>query len=618
MKEYISFNLILIFIIFGGLFLVFLLFDSKLNHNAGFPSLLVTVIIICFTLGLIGSLWGGSFTNPLFYPEGVINGYSNVDTLFHTSITNMIKTYNIPSTGIDGLIRMSYHVGSHWIFAQFCKLLDIGALNFYQVGYSIIFFPLFLKAILMTILDIKFLHKKEDTFEINKDFVFWSILSFGFLGLIPKVFNLQFSSYLFIGESYLVSLTFTFLFISCLIFFENEKYPKRINWLKNIFFIAILPIFIGAIGFCKVSLMVILLPVLLYLFFRKKYYRKIVYIISVINTLIVSVITFFSVSPSSSALYGKGINLSIRNLIPYGGEDTDIYIFTIIIILTSIFFWSVAFIILKTISLKKGNSDFLNDNFALYKTLEIEIIIIISLTGILPPLLLNLYQVDSTFYEIQRWFALIFILGSFTSQELADSAKIIIIGRGLEKRTFSFIKYFLITILTMVLIFNSFYPMYKFIKFTLIIRQDTRESILKKGNEREILLAKYKLIDVLEALETMPISEKKKTVVYVPQSNKIYWDHDLYNWNKIFTNPFLVPAVTGIAMIDGMPEFGCDVTFWGYSYYKPRQNSKDYEIKTIYEKALDKGFVNLIIIYSKDYELSVIKINPDNINEFIN
>jgi len=610
-----SINLIIFFLILGAVFLFITLFDHKLSYSNKLPQLLIIIILFCLIIGIMGRLWGSEYTGPLFYPERIINGNVHIDTLFHASITNMIKTYGVPSTGIDGLVNVSYHWGSHWIFAQFSKLLDIGALNFYQIGFSIIFIPLLLKTMLMTILDIRSLHKKKISLNVTNDYIFWGILSLGFLGLIPKFFILAYNNSLITSESYLVSFIFTFLLISVLIFFEKSLVNR--NWLKNFFYIVGLPIIVGVIGLCKVSLMVVVTGLLFYLFFRKQYYRIYIYIISLINTIIITLFIFFITTGINNN--SKDLDLLSNNnlrLLPIRSDNKIILTIFIIIFLLIVFIWSLIYISLKIISFKNRRCNFFIDNHKLYKTLEIEILVITCFFGTIPPLVMDISNSAYYFYDIQRWIALIIILGGINSKIILERVNIVIKNNQKEK-FISIIKRFIISVLALILITNSFYPAYEYLKF----QHDTRKSIAGYffKEDKEKILAKYELIEIFKELDGMPTKEKQNTIIYILQSNKIYWDLALYKGNKkCIANPFLAPAITGIAMIDGIPEYGCEISnFYGYAKYAPRKNSEDKDIKTIYNDARDKGFTNLIIINSDKYKLSIIKINPDNIFEFI-
>ena len=87
-----------------------------------------------------GSIWGVGFENPLFV-ENLCNGYAHIDTLFHATLANMLRTYGVCSTGLDGLPHVLYHFGSHWAFARVSNLLDLPVIDFYNFAYPVIFAP---------------------------------------------------------------------------------------------------------------------------------------------------------------------------------------------------------------------------------------------------------------------------------------------------------------------------------------------------------------------------------------------------------------------------------------------------------------------------------------------
>lgn len=621
LKEKINFNLLFILAIFGFLFILFLLIDYKLNYLDKSLSLPAILIISGLIIWFIGARWGYTYTNP-FYPESIINGTAHVDILFHSAITNMIRTYGIPSTGIDGLVKIFYHYGSHWIFAQFCKIINIGALKFYQLGFPIIFVSLLLKTILMAILDIKSLYKKDEFYDIKKDNIFWIIISFGFFGILPQFLNgfigpspkflkIAYYNAMPLSESYLVSFIFTFLLISTLVFIENNQYSKKIYIvLKNFFYIALLPLFIAIIGFAKISLMVIWVAVLFYLFFRKKYFKNKIYIISLIVILAFSFLTLFFTS--KTGLQASGFDptymLNLFSLF----KDRSLLISCLGLILRLIFIsvWAILFIFLKIISKKVEKFNFLLNNFEAYKTIEIEIILIVIIVGFLPFLVLNNGSSVFYFYDIQRWIAIVFILGCLNTKHISD--KIIIrINDNKKKKIIYFFKFLFISIISFSIICNVSDSAYNYLKLNHSIRRNIVENLLKENNK--LMLSKYKLVEILNNLDQIPIDKKKQTIVYVPQSNSIYWDLDVFRGD-----PFIVPACTGIAMIDGMPKFGSDpITSYGYSDYQSRLSPKDYSIEEIYNKAIEKGFKNLIIISYSNDELSSLEINSNNINNYI-
>jgi hypothetical protein len=69
----------------------------------------------------------------------------------------------------------------------------------------------------------------------------------------------------------------------------------------------------------------------------------------------------------------------------------------------------------------------------------------------------------------------------------------------------------------------------------------------------------------------MSLAERRRTALFIPQSELRYWD--------VLTRPgacsfssFVAPALSGMAMIDGMPPFGCKLSpFYGLGQYTPRR-----------------------------------------------
>jgi hypothetical protein len=105
----------------------------------------------------------------------------------------------------------------------------------------------------------------------------------------------------------------------------------------------------------------------------------------------------------------------------------------------------------------------------------------------------------------------------------------------------------------------------------------------------------YKIVKALQNLANLPLSEKKKTLLFIPQSNRLYWDLQ----KQCYDSPLFAPAITGIAMIDGLPGVDCYVGNYIYESYQLRkepQSSLDKTKETLCQKALAKGFSQVIVI----------------------
>ena len=108
----------------------FLMSLHRCVKSAGLFFLLQLLLVLFLTIWLSGITWEGKYITPLFMEKLILGFYNSpggLDTFFHMSIAQMIKTYNIPSTGLDELPYFPYHYGSHFLFAQIslsCAILE--------------------------------------------------------------------------------------------------------------------------------------------------------------------------------------------------------------------------------------------------------------------------------------------------------------------------------------------------------------------------------------------------------------------------------------------------------------------------------------------------------------
>lgn len=88
------------------------------------------------------------YQHPLLATPLGIEAY-HLDTLFHVSISQMIRTHEVPSTGVEGVPYQPYHFGSHWLMARLFGLLRTDAAVGYLWVYPLLVFPLFCQALLL-------------------------------------------------------------------------------------------------------------------------------------------------------------------------------------------------------------------------------------------------------------------------------------------------------------------------------------------------------------------------------------------------------------------------------------------------------------------------------------
>lgn len=105
---------------------------------------------------------------------------------------------------------------------------------------------------------------------------------------------------------------------------------------------------------------------------------------------------------------------------------------------------------------------------------------------------------------------------------------------------------------------------------------------------------RYKLIEKLRELSQLPISKKRKTLIYIPKSNELFWK----SLKRCKSIPFLAPAISGIAMLAGLPDVECETLYYGYAVYKDSSGIDVCrgEAETICRQAVSKGFSEVIIL----------------------
>jgi hypothetical protein len=109
----------------------------------------------------------------------------------------------------------------------------------------------------------------------------------------------------------------------------------------------------------------------------------------------------------------------------------------------------------------------------------------------------------------------------------------------------------------------------------------------------------FELITSLRDLNRMSPELKRRTLLFIPQS----YDHFWHLWpepERCSYVPFIAPATSGLALLDGMPPVDCDLTTqYGMTNYRRRtkpQLPADVMPVTLCEKANAKGFSRVVVL----------------------
>jgi len=132
----------------------------------------------------------------------------------------------------------------------------------------------------------------------------------------------------------------------------------------------------------------------------------------------------------------------------------------------------------------------------------------------------------------------------------------------------------------------------------LLLRNETLEQFKIKQK----LYSNYKIIKILETLNSLPIDIKKKSLVYIPRSNYYYWNllPSARLISQCNSESRIIPALIGMAMIDGKPIIK-NCVFHANKYESLNKINDNltqsrFSNSPICEKAISQGFSNIIVI----------------------
>ncbi len=590
------------FVLLGFLFFAINLIDyfssntTKNNLIFCFYAILFSILMVFIHSSNQGS------TPPLVF-EDLVTEHKPGDTLFHCAIAQMIKTYGIPSTGLDGVPYAPYHFGSHFIFAQISKLINLNIFTFYRLGFITIFIPFLFNCILSFIVDLrKYFGYPMENWNLKTDYKFWVILGVPFVGFLPiRILNrLYTKEWILVSESYALGTSLLFIAASLLIYFF-EKFKSERGSLKSsdlAFFILALPLLVGIMGLVKQSHSFLFIVILAYLFFRSGLHKNKILVFSSLIILTVSFLVYNLVTHRYSGVFKLVFFDQIKRFVIADKINQPFFWITLIPGFYLVhFFWSWLYIALRLLEENiKKIADF-KVAFKKRRTIDIEILFLLCLIGALPGILLKVRGgVTIYFSDLQRWVAVSFLLSRFYSFPLFY----------MKLETTRIKKVILFSLL--------FVAGVSFLSNIVISGKNTVERYITVRNSLSNLSLdknqKYKMYKTLVELDKIPLRDKRRTLLFIPKSNRLYWD----SLNP-YTIPLIGPALTGIAMVDGLSEVPISSEFplhqWAYYIYKVHSNSQSLAESTpdkVYSKVLEKGFSKLIVIEYKNGETVVTKI----------
>lgn len=534
-----------------------------------------------YSTWIAGVVWGRIYKSPLFFEMLTGTGIVHHDGVTLAALGNMLRTYHVATMGLDGIPYMAYHWGSSWLFAQLSNLTDQSVLTFYQLGYPIAMIPLFFGSV------IAFAVQMSGR-DVTRDWRTWILFVAATIGVVP-VAGMDalgvWTSNLMISESYAVAMPIAIMLLASVMVFWRQRGNPVLAGNGSVTDFAFLAIFLAAglvsLGYVKISFMILGFGAAGYAALRVGAWRRWPLLLIGLWIAAIVAVTYQRVS---LVAHREGI-------VPFdflkGFVPREWWAFFIIAQL----FWSLVYIVLR---LRQEKARTVGDAIALARAnriLDVEVLAVVAVAGILPGFVIHI-DGGSAFYfsDVQRWIALSLLLTSavalIPSIEWRKRS-------GLSKAAIAFLAFpFVVSTArnsvhwtTRMLKANAelryaLYPAPDRVDITPGIRSLPRLANPAKLRGGLASSVNYNPVQGLLELNNRDLDFKSTTLAFVPQSELRYWEL-LKRPGACAFSGFVVPSLTGIAMIDGMPAASCRLSpYYGLSLFKHRMEPQVSDAET--------------------------------------
>jgi hypothetical protein len=554
-----------------------------------------------------GKTWGLGYNNPLAEERLLVN-HGHIDALFHSSISNMMRTYGRPSTGLDGIPYIAYHYGSHWLVAALAPVSGQGTFEFYNCGTGILFIPLLYAGLLLLAGVIRDVVRDPSIADhgMPGGVLFWVVMIAGLLGPFPKKGDMMRVSLqeIYDSDSYALGLAISFLVVALVVlFFREWKSARRRRDVPSGF--ALLVVFPALYGLCavlKVSNAYLIFGMVIYACLRLGLWRqRLIQLHLLISGALLVGLSRFIVSRGDTRLAFFTFDRIHPEWIPY--------------FLIFYFFWVWVFLLLRTYQLRLHTLRDVREAFHRGDTFPAEALLFCTFIGLLPYVSLRFQTGSWNYFTQYQTFLGLALTAAYLPAWPREGRSYPVGGlwdvpvRAVFAGIFALLFFLHLTITT----YGSVYGL---LKDNAEIRaelaghppEDWRGTLRSLyGSSRGFVLPALRpgqdLLACLHTLSYMPLAQKRTSVLYIPKSNRTYWGELRQHSPDEGAVSFIAPALTGIAMIYGEPEYDdlsetrrLDYGFWSYQLPTRPEPTSSGDINETAARAKALGFGQLIVI----------------------
>jgi hypothetical protein len=543
------------------------------------PSLLWGIAsLLCF--GVLFAIVDFPRAHPPFGNEQAYAGYLFDDGYYHMALTQMLIGYGVPSIGIDGLLWDPYHIGSHYLIGRLTVAIGGAVPHSYPAYMHLLFLPLLLKSLVAVALDF------ADQWAGKVNMAVGAVLA------AVIIYASGINDTVFISPTYNVSLAGT-LAVAPWLVAHAERRLTLPTWAWAGLIIAIVPL----IAF-KTSTGQLYALLLIYVAFRSEMpaARK-------IALMAIAFIVTLGFLPLFTSRHDHAAGLTFSPFLYYIMDEVLVWRRPFFFIVYSIF--SLTYVGFRLWQEQALTWVGLKAMIRERRAVDAEALFLITLAGYVPGALLYFPQlIWIYYYDFQAWLGLPLILAmvlrSRPALDRRRSALAIpivavlliaplldVLGAYLMKRTGRFVAEIAET-------HAALTGEAQLARGELGEREDRLKFLLAEGGLTKLLFSKDQLLPdrtrvVAEAAADLKGRFGWNVAMYIPPSNGEYWK----NQGDCFFDIMFVPAIAGIAMIDGAPIAPCSRAYYGFRPFEVRQDARDLDDAALCERTVSRGFVRV-------------------------
>jgi hypothetical protein len=492
--------------------------------------------------------------------------------------------------------------------ASLASLTGQGVFEFYNSAAGILFVPWMYAGFLLLAGLLQQLAQKENLGALAPPggIVFWAVSLAGLIGPFPKKGDMLRVSLMEIydSDSYTLGLAVSFLVVALVVSFyfeQRERDAQGPAWGNRVALLVLFPLLFAACGFIKISLGYLLLGMAFFCCWRLGLWRHPIYV----GNLIVSGCLFL-------ALIRLATSRVDSHFAPFNFDRIHPEWLPFFFVFYFIWAWVFAWLFLRRLHVET-----LGDVAAAVrdgKTIPLEVLLFCTLIGLLPYLLLRFNTGSWNYFTQYQTF-----LGlALTVAYLSPADKLFLRpSQGWRQVTMRCAAMAMVVCLIGAhLLITTTSAVYGLLKDNAQIRAQLAgysaaewrlhlRSLYggSRGAVSSVARARLATLSSLRELSRMPREERRRTVLYIPKTNRSYWSDLRQSSGSEGTTAFIAPALSGLAMIWGEPEYEdlssvrrVSYGYWSYPLPDAPVSPAALDMKTVNALAREMGFHQVIIL----------------------